>query len=198
MLTTAIRPQGIIGLAIKCWPQCRATRIIMAVSGLLIVSACTKFRHLEYAPFVRDLDGLSELAISTYPANYPERLSNKGDVVQKYRTTGELYFQVHIRDKKTKSGPNSHVHSINIHKFSYRIGDAPPVDLLSGYQDNFWMQDNPRYEQRDLPAVPYVPDGKVSIEISLTLNGKKFEFEGDMPANEKSGVYPTVIVDQGV
>jgi hypothetical protein len=43
-----------------------------------------------------------------------------------------------------------------------------------------------------------VPDGKVSIEISLTLNGKKFEFEGDMPANEKSGVYPTVIVNQGI
>jgi hypothetical protein len=170
----------------------------LALSGLLIVTACTKLEHLEYAPFVRDLDGLSELVISTYPADYPERSSDKGDAVQKYRTTGQLYFQVHIRDKKTQFGPNSHIHSINIHRFSYRIGDAPPVDLLSGYEDNFWMQDNPRYEQRDLPAVPYVPDGKVSVEISFTLNGKKFEFEGDMPANETSRVYPTVVVNQGV
>ena len=198
MLTTAIRPQGITGMAIKCWRKCRATQIVLALAGLLIVSACTKVRHLEYAPFVRDLDGQSELAISTYPADYPERLSDKGDVVQKYRTTAELYFQVHIRDKKTKFGPNSHVHSINIHKFSYRIGDASPVVLLSGYQNNFWSQNNPRYEQRDLPAVPYVPGGEVFIEISFTLNGKKFEFEGVMPANEKSQAYPTVIVNQGI
>jgi hypothetical protein len=180
------------------WRVSTPTRVFLALSGLLLVSGCTKFRHLEYASFIRELDGLSELEISTYPADFPNRLSDKGNLLQKYETAGELYFQVHIRDKKTKSGPNPHVRSINIHSFSYQVGDAPPVVLLSGYEDNFWMQNNPRYEQRELPAVPYVPDGKVSIEISFTLNGEPFVFEGDMPAVEKSRLYPTIIVNQGI
>ena len=163
-----------------------------------MISGCTKFNNLAYAPFVRDLDGLSELAISTYPADYPNRLSDKGDVFEKYETAGKLYFQIHIRDKNTEFGPNPHVQSINIHSFSYRIGNAPPVVLLSEYQDNFWMQNNPRYEKRELPPILYAPDGSVSIEISLTLNGERFVFEGDMPATEKSRVLPTVIVNQGI
>ncbi|MEO0573984.1 MAG: hypothetical protein AAF004_00885 [Pseudomonadota bacterium] len=176
----------------------RAARSLLAISGILIISACTSVRHHEYAPFVRDLDGLSEIAISTYPAGFPKRLSKKGDVFKKYVANSKLYFQIHIRDKGSESGPASHVQTIDIHKFSYRIADDPPVTLLSGYQHSFWMQNNPRYEQRDLPAVPYVPGGKVSIEISFTMNGKTFQFEGDMPANEKSRVYLTSIVHRGV
>ncbi len=178
--------------------QWRATRAFLVLTGLLTLSGCTKLIHLEYAPFVRDIDGLSELAISTYPADFPTRLSDKGSLFQKYETAGELYFQIHIRDKKTESGPNSHVESINIHAFSYRIGDAPPVVLLSEYQNNFWMQNNPRYEKRDLPAVPYLPDGKLFIEVSFTLNGERFVFEGDMPATESAQVLPTFIVSQSI
>ena len=180
------------------WLPWRAIRAFLILAGLLTLSGCTKFKHLEYTPFVRDLDGLSELSISTYPADYPDRLSDKGDLFEKFETARDLYFQVHIRDKETKFGPNPHVRSINIHTFSYKIGDAPPVVLLSEYQDNFWMQNNPRYERRDLPAVPYLPDRKVFIEISFTLNGDRFIFEGDMPAIERSQVLPTFIVDQSI
>lgn len=144
------------------------------------------------------MDGLSELEISTYPADFPERLSDKGALFEKHETARELYFQIHIRDKKTKSGPSPHIQAITIHKFAYRIGGAPPVVLLSEYQDNFWMQNNPRYDKRDLPAVPYLPGGEVSIEIRMTMNGDTFEFEGDMPATESSHVLPTVIVNQSI
>ena len=170
----------------------------MALLCLLMVPGCTKLIHLEYSPFVRELDGLSQLEISTYPADYPSRLSDKGDLLEEYESAEAVYFQIDIRDPSKSIGPNPHVQSINIHSFSYRIGNGPPVILLSDYRNNFWMQSNPRYEERDLPPVPYLPDASVFIEISLTLNGKSYRFEGDMPASERSGYWPTSIVKQGV
>ena len=185
-------------LEMSAWHQCSATRTITALSFLLIVSGCTKPNHFEYTPFVRELDGLSQLGISTYPAGYPTRLSDKGDLYEEYESAEALYLQVHIRDKSKTIGPNPHVQSINIHSFSYRSGKGPPVALLSDNQDSFWMQGNPRYEKRHLPPVPYVPDANVYIEISFTLNGESYVFEGDMPASERSGYWPTFIVKQGI
>lgn len=174
------------------------TRILLGLGFALISAGCTSINQREYAPFVRDLDGLNELAISTYPADFPDRLSDKGEVFEKYESAGELYLQVHIRDSNKQIGPNPHVESINIHSFSYRVGDGPVTVLLSDYENNFWMQGNPRYEKRDLPPVPYVPGGRLSINISFTLNGDNYAFEGDMAATEQSSVLPTTIVDQGV
>lgn len=172
--------------------------IVIGLSVLSLLAGCTSITQREYAPFVHELDGLSELVISTYPADFPDRLSEKGDLFEKYESAGEVYFQVNIRDKSKSSGPNDHVESINIHSFAYRVGDGPKTVLLSDYEDNFWMQGNPRYESRPLPPVPYVPDAKVSIEIRFTLNGTVFAFEGDMPARESSSLWPTIIVNQGV
>ena len=171
---------------------------VLVLAALLIVAGCTSINHREYAPFVRELDGISQLEITTYPADYPNRLSEKGDTFESYESAGEVYFQVNIRDKSKSGGRNEHVRSIDIHSFSYRIGNEPPTVLLSDYDYNFWMQGNPRYEDRDLPPVPFVPGGNVSINISFTLNGETYAFEGDMPASEKSRTYPTVIVNQGV
>ncbi len=178
--------------------KCPDMRIFLVLPALLTISGCTRFNHLEYGPFVRDLDGLSELAISTYPADFPKRLSDKGALFQKYETSRDVYFRIHIRDKKIKLGPNPHADSVKIHSFSYSIDDGPPVVLLSGYEDNLWMQNNPRYERRELPAVPYVPNGIVSIEISFTLNGEDFVFEGDMRAAEKSRVLPSIVANQSI
>ena len=171
---------------------------ILALLLLSIVSGCTNLKQRQYAPFVRELDGLNELEISTYPADFPNRLSEKGDIFQRYESADGLYLQVFIRDAKKKTGPNPHVQSITIHAFSYQIRDEPTTVLLSEYQDNFWMQGNPQYDPRGLPPIPYDPDGSVSIKISLTLNDKKYEFEGQMPAAEKTTVMPTFIVEQGL
>lgn len=165
---------------------------------LLVASGCTSIKQREYAPFVRDLDGLSELEISTYPADFPNRLGERDHTFQSYESADELYFQVFIRDAKKKTGPNAHVESITIHSFSYQMGDEPPTVMLSGYQGNFWMQGNPSYDKRGLPPVPYDPEGSVSVEISFTLNGTQYEFEGEMPAIEKSSVAPTAIVKGGI
>lgn len=173
-------------------------RLILAPVLALIAAGCTSIKQREYAPFVRDLDGLSELAISTYPADFPDRLSDKGALFEKYESAGELYLQVHIRDKKAKFGPNPHVESISIHSFSYRVADGPVNAVLADYERNFWMQDNPRYEQRNLPPVPYVTDGKLWIDIRFTLNGKQYAFNGDMHATETTRTLPTFVAKQGV
>ncbi|MDJ0760006.1 MAG: hypothetical protein QNJ19_11440 [Woeseiaceae bacterium] len=177
--------------------RCRAVSVLV-FSILLVAAGCTSINHREYAPFVRELDGVSQLEISTYPADYPNRLSDKNDTFESYESADDIYFQINIRDKSRSIGRNEHVQSINIHSFSYRIGNEPPTLLLSDYDYNFWMQDNPRYEERDLPPIPFVPGGKVSISISFTLNGERYSFEGDMPASEHSRTVPTAIVNQGV
>lgn len=174
------------------------TRLLPVLVIVLVEAGCTSIEQRAYAPFVRDLDGLSELAISTYPADYPDRLSDRGAWFEKYQSAGEMYLQVHIRDAKKQFGPNPHIESVNIHSFSYRIGNEAPTVLLSGYESHFWMQNNPRYEKRDLPPIPYVPEGKLMIDIRLSLNGKQYAFAGDMPATGKTRIWPTFIVDQGV
>ncbi len=175
-----------------------AARNSLAVLVVLLVSGCTQFNPREYEPFVRDLDDSNQLEISTYAADFPDRLTEQGAVFEKYESADELYFQVNIRDSRKSAGPNTNVESILIHSFSYRFDDEPPSVLLSDYDYNFWMQGNPRYDKQDLPPIPYKPDGRVFIEIHFTLNGKTFEFEGDMPATESSSTLPTFIVNQGV
>ena len=176
----------------------RSVEWVLVLSALLGIAGCTSINHREYGPFVRELDGVSQLEISTYPADYPNRLSEKGDTFESYESAGEVYFQVNIRDKSKSTGRNEHVRSINIHSFSYRIGDEPPTVLLADYSYNFWMQSNPRYEKRDLPPIPFLPGGSIHVSINFTLNGETYSFEGDMPASEKSRTYPKVLVDQGV
>jgi hypothetical protein len=152
----------------------------------------------EYGPFVRDLGGGNELRISTYPADFPDRLTPKGKLYQRYESAGAVYFQVNIRDKSKGIGRNENVESIMIHSFAYRLSDAPPTVLLSDYDYNFWMQDNPRYESRDLPPIAYKPDGHVSIEIHFTLNGETYRYQGDMAARENTTTMPTVLAKQGI
>ncbi len=175
-----------------------AARNSVAALVVLLLSGCTQFNHREYEPFVRDLNDLNQLEISTYAADFPDRLTEKGAVFEKYETAGELYFQVNIRDPRKSTGPNGNVESIVIHSFSYQFDDEPPSVLLSNYDNNFWMQGNPRYDEQNLPPIPYRPNGKVSIAIRFTLNGETFEFAGDMPATESSRTLPTFIANQGV
>lgn len=176
----------------------QATKIIVfaALLGLLLASGCTSVTLRGYAPFVRDLDGRSELCISTYPAGFPTKVGRKRAGYESYETNEDLYFQVFIRDIKKRAGPNPHIESVCIHSFTCRIGDAPPELLLSGYTKNFWMQGNPQAGKRVVPPIPYHAKGRVSIEMDLTLNGKRYSFKGDMPARESRIVAPTFIKNQ--
>lgn len=94
--------------------------IFIILSGLFLIS-CAQLRHLEYTPFVYDIDGKNELSISTYPAWFAKDLFSIPFVYKQRETHDKLYFQVYIRDINKKSGKNPNVESIRIHSFSYRI-----------------------------------------------------------------------------
>jgi hypothetical protein len=175
------------------------TYVFLSLAALLAASGCTSIKQREYAPFVRELDGKNFLEISIYPADYPDRLNETGSITQNYESHGEVFFQVFVRDKKkNKVGEHPHIQSIIIHSFSYQIGDEPPTVLVSDYEHNFWMQGNPRYEKRASQPVPYQPGGKVGIEVDFTLNGERYTFKGDMPAEERLRVFPTALVKQSI
>ncbi|NNE35616.1 MAG: hypothetical protein HKN13_10275 [Rhodothermales bacterium] len=164
---------------------------------LLFQVGCTRVTERGYGPFVRDLDGKSELEISTYPADFPDRVSSQDAVFERLESADHVYFQFFVRDKN-KSGPNPHIDNITVHSFSYRIGDEPATVLLSEYPGNFWMQGNPRYDKEQSPAIEYLPGAEIQIDVALTLNGTRYSFSGVMPATENSSTLPTVVVDQGV
>lgn len=175
-----------------------ASRSVLVLFVIILISGCTSVKKREYAPFVRDLDGKNELIVSTYPAGLPDEVSQEGATFEAYETHGELYFQVFVRDRGRSIGSSPELESMRIHSFSYRLDDGPLTELLSGYTGNFWMQGNRRYEQRDLPPILYRSDGVVFIEINFELNGTKYAFEGEMPARASSVTVPTFIKDGGI
>ena len=161
--------------------------------AVLLVTGCGSLTHLGYEPLVRDLDGNSELRISTYPAWFGTDKISIPFIYVKSQTHNEVYFQVFICDKKQNCGPNPHIESILIKSFSYSLDGQPRRQLLSNYSDNFWMQGNPRYEKQELSPIPYRRGSSISVEINFTLNGKDYAIEGEMPAFEKMTLYPLIL-----
>jgi len=39
--------------------------------------------------------------------------------------------------------------------------------------DSFWMQTNRNYESGDLPPILYRRNSRITVEVELTLNGKR-------------------------
>ncbi|MFT5129459.1 MAG: hypothetical protein ACI8W8_003081 [Rhodothermales bacterium] len=170
-------------------------RTIGRISCLLAVllAGCASTRQLGYKPLVCDLDRKSELKISTYPAGFGSTKVSIPFVYKRNETHDTVCFQVFVRDKNRKVGANPHVESILIKSFSYQLDDQPRRQLLNNYASNFWMQNNTQYEKRKLPPIPYQQGGVVAVEIDLTLNGKDYSFEGEMPAFEKTSSYPLAL-----
>ncbi len=173
-------------------------RQLLLLSTLLLTVGCTTMTKREYAPFVRDLDDANRLEISTYPADFPNRLTEKDALFEKFESADQLYFEVHVRDPSKSIGPNPNVRSITIHSFAYREGDDPEVVLLSEYPESFWMQGNPSHDQSGQPPIRYVPDGSVYIAIRFTLNETEYAFEGEMRARENRSTWPTIIAEQSI
>jgi hypothetical protein len=169
---------------------------LLALTCLL--GACTTVTHRAYTPFVRSLDGNSELCISTYPAWYPHNKPGGTSGFKQVETHGELNFQVHIRGAKKKQGPDDQVNSVKIRSFAYQLDDGPKIELLTDYPNNFWMQGNPRYQKDNLPPVPYLPDSVIHVQIDFTLNGKSYNFKGEMKPSESKTTMPTNILKSSI
>ena len=166
----------------------------MPVLGFLLLSACARTDYLDYESYTADIDGLSQLEISTYAANFPESLKHVPFIYRHLETHNRLYFQVFIRNME-QAGKNPHVDSILIHEFSYRFGNQPRNVLISDYPEYFWMQGQPNYNENyaDTQPVLFVPDASITVNIRFTLNGDYYEFEGQMPAAKKQTLRPLLL-----
>lgn len=154
--------------------------LVVIVGFLSSLSGCSRFTSQKYSSFIRALDGKSELAVTTYPAGYPNRTSHIPFIYEELVSPNAVYFQVFVRDAVKKAGPNDHVESIRIHSFSVQFEDQPKIVLPSDYESNFWMQDQTRYNSLDIFPVPYYSDIPITVEIELTLNGIDYLFKGQM------------------
>ncbi len=180
MAMSKVTPAGLVksAAALKC---------ALLISVVLLLAGCSRIDYVHLEPFVADIDGKSELAVSTYPADFPKTRSKVPFLYRHSVTKSEHFFQVFIRDGKKKTGNNPHVDSIRIHSFSYRIDDQSEVELLANYDSNFWMQGNPKYNEQyqDDYAVAVDECSTVTVYVSFTLNGEDFEFEGMMTSDAK-------------
>lgn len=161
---------------------------------MLLLSGCARITKREYAEFVHEIDGKSELSVSTYPAGFPDRVSHVPFLYTALETPDRVYFQVFVRDAAKKSGPNPHVESIRIHSFTYRVGGGLPTELLTDYAENFWMQGDPTYDNRELAPIPFYDDKSVRLEIEITLNGVRYSIDGEMPGREMSRLRPLPVL----
>jgi len=148
---------------------------------------------LEYQPLTLDLDGESELHISTYPSDFPRQTSSIPFLYKALRTPDAVYFQVFVRDAEIKFGKNPHIQSIKIHSFTYELPGQEPVQLTSDYDHGFWMQGNPRYDPDGHAPVPFDKHWYLRLRIDLTLNGKYYAFDEQVQATERKSLSPLLL-----
>lgn len=169
-------------------------KLTLSTGLLLLLSACARIDHLVYEPYVAEIDGLSQLEISTYPADFGRTRKHVPFVYRHMETHDKLFFQVFIRNKE-QAGKNPHVESIQIHSFTYRFGDQPDTVLLTEYGDYFWMQGQPNYNKdyAETQPVLFVPDAEITVVINFTLNGTNYEFQGKMPSAREERLMPLLV-----
>ena len=161
----------------------------IALPILFVSQACTTVTHREYTPLIQVLDEKNELKVSTYPAWFPKDVGPG-----KLETHGEVYFQLYVKDRQRTAGPNPHVETVEFHSFAYRMDDGPKTVLLTDYPRSFWMQNNRNYESRDLPPIPYRRNSRITVEVELTLNGKRHNVQGVMPSRERRTTAPNALI----
>ena len=168
----------------------RTVAFAMAGVWAFLSLGCMQATVLEYGPLVRSLDGKSELSISTYPAGFPRETSSVPFLYKALRTPESVYFQVFVRGVDKKSGPNPHIDSIRIHSFSYQFPGQEPVELLSDFDGNFWMQGNPQYDPGESAPVPHNEHWYLQLKVDLTVNGQNYQFDERVDAAARRNSLP--------
>ena len=103
-------------------------------------------KHREYTPLARDLDGKSELEVSTYPVWFPGDTARVPFLYRMIEMYNAVNFQMSVPDARKKVAPNSHVENIRIHSISVKRGGGEEVVMISGVDSNFWIQGNPDHD----------------------------------------------------
>jgi hypothetical protein len=156
------------------------------------LQGCMKVTVFSYEPLTRALDGKSELHISTYPSDIADRVSGVPFLWKEVLSPNSVYFQVFVR-QEGRMGRNPHVESITIHSFSYAFPGQAPVELITDYGQNFWMQGSPEYNPGGGAPVPVHEAWYVNLEIDLTLNGQRYRIKDQVHAVKKESMRPLLL-----
>lgn len=163
----------------RAWRQAVFAAVLVAM-----LAGCARIRMYEYEPVLVPLDEKNELEITTYPSWFARETFGIPFLYKSERTPESVYFQVYVKDRHQAAGPNPNVSSIRIESFSYRQAGRPPVVLIENYDSYFWMQDNPNYNKLGSTPVPCVPNERITIAISLVLNGRRHALTKQLAAVE--------------
>jgi hypothetical protein len=135
----------------------------LLVPLVLTLQGCFKATVFGYETRIWPLDGRNELHISTYSSDFYKHVSKVPFLWKEVRSPNSVYFEVFVR-QAGQMGPNPHVDSIVIHSFSYAFPGQEPVSVHDGWY--------------------------VNLEIDLTLNGKRYQLDGDVNATRREYMRP--------
>ncbi len=175
----AIRPRGSI-------------HSTAAVLGCLLLQGCLDTTVQYYGPITLPVDEGNELHISTYPADFPDQEAHIPFLYRKLKTPDRVYFQVFVRERGKKAGPNPNIESIKIRSFSYRFPSQDPIELIADYDDNFWMQGQPNYNPGGSEPVPFNEHWYLQLKLDMTVNGVDYTFDERIDANTRRSVRPLI------
>ena len=173
---------GAIGARIAADGWLRKVAVLaMSFGTLTALCGCVRYNVVEYPAVAWDLDGRNELRISTYPSWFPRETSSIPFVYKELKTPESVHFQLFVRDIDKTAGSNQNLETVRIHTMAYELAGQTPVELLSDYQSNFWMQDQPQGEEETLPPVPCIPGRSITISVALEVNGQEHSFGAEIP-----------------
>lgn len=158
----------------------------------LVTAGCTDATILKYEDVIVPLDGQSELHISTYPSNFPSVTFHIPFIFKRIRTPDSVYLQFFVRSVDNKSGSNPHVETIKVHSFTYEFPGQTPVQLVSDYDDSFWMQGSQKYNPNGSDPVPHSAGWYIVLKADITLNGKRYLVDETSHAASSRNIQPLI------
>lgn len=159
----------------------------------LLLQGCTDTTVQYYGPITLPIDDGNELHISTYPAGFPIQEAHTPFLYRRFRTPDQVYFQVFVREKGKEAGRNPNIESIKIRSFSYHFPSQEPVELITDYDNNFWMQDQPNYNPGGSEPIPFDEHWYLLVKLDMNVNGVDYKFDERMDANTRRRKRPLIL-----
>ena|SRR6056297_2038076 len=170
-----------------------SSRLVVALLIISFSTGCVEHTTYSYETHVFLLDEKNELAVSTFPSWFPETRSHIPFLYKRTHSPRGVYFEVFVREAGTTAGPNPNIESILIRSFSYESPGQPPVQLIEDFAGGFWQQGRAEHDSVGLEPVMSFEGGSVLVRFELLLNGRIFEGEQMLHAQESSHFRPLIL-----
>jgi hypothetical protein len=162
------------------------------VLGCLLLQGCLDTTVQYYGPITLPVDDGNELHISTYSADFPDQEAHIPFLYRKFRTPDRVYFQVFVREKGKEAGRNPNIESIKIRSFSYHFSSQEPTELITDYDDNFWMQGQRNYNPGGSEPIPFNEHWYLQVHLDMNVNGVDYQFDERIDANTRRSFRPLI------